>query len=135
MRRARARTMPTWICVVPRRRRAQLAARLSRLWPSGLHADDEDAARGARAADVERGEAARALDLVGAGLPARLQVGVEHLAHARGAHRMAAADEPARRVDRQLAAERDHALLHRLPRLARLGQAEVVDGHVLGCGE
>ena len=75
---------------------------------------------------------ARALDLIGAGLPGRLQVRVEQLAHAGGADGMAAADEPARRIDRQLAVERDDALLDRLPRLARRGQAEVIDGHVLG---
>ena len=62
---------------------------------------------------------ARALDLIVAGLTGHLLVGVEQLAHAGGADRMAAADEAAARIDGQLAAERDDALLDGLPRLAR----------------
>src|SRR5207253_4358190 len=94
--------------------------------------DDEHAGGRAGAADVQDAEGARAVDLIAARLTGRLQLRVENLAHAGGADRVAAADEPARRIDRQLAAGRDHALFDRLPRLARRGQPEVIDRHVLG---
>ena len=66
--------------------------------------DDDDAGGRAAAADVEGGEAARARDLGVPGAAAHLQRRVEELAHAGRADRVAGADEPAARVDRQLAA-------------------------------
>src|SRR5208283_2435320 len=64
-----------------------------------------------------------------------LAMAVEHLAHSRRADRVARADQSAARVNRQLAAELDHAFLDRLPRFARLGDPEMIDRHVLRGGE
>src|SRR5215469_1319424 len=97
-----------------------------------LLADDEDAAGGAAAADIQHRELLRVLDLVIAGAARDLAMAIEHLPHARRADRMTRADKAAAWIDRQLAAKLDHAFLDRLPRLARLGDAEVIDRHVLG---
>jgi hypothetical protein len=59
---------------------------------------------------------------------------VQH-AHAGGADRVADADQAAAGVDRDRAVPLELAVLHRLPALPRLGDAEVVDGHVLRHGE
>src|SRR5262245_27201686 len=94
--------------------------------------DYENAARRAAAADVQHGEAARILDLVLARVLGHLLPGVERLAHAGRVGRVTAADEATARIDRHLAAELDHALFDRLPRLAGFREPEVVDRHVLG---
>ena len=60
---------------------------------------------------------------------------VQGLAGAGRADRMPAADQAAAGVDRQFGAELDDAVFHRLPRLSGIGQAEVVDRHVLRGGE
>src|SRR5579862_3223434 len=96
-----------------------------------LLADDEYAAGGAAAADVQHREFLRVLDLVVARAMRDLPMTIEHLAHARRADRMTRANQAAARIDRQLAAELDHAFLDRLPRLARLGDSEMIDRHVL----
>src|SRR5690606_9249877 len=94
-------------------------------------ADDEADARGPAAPDVERGEVPRSLHLVVPGGPGDLGVGVEELADTGRADGMARADETAARVDRMLAADLDPARLDRLPALTGLGDAEVIDRHVL----
>src|SRR6202165_4529834 len=93
-------------------------------------AHHEGATGGAAAADIEHRETLGALDLVIARRPAHLAVAIEHLAHAGRAHRMAYADEAAAGIHRHPAAHLDSALFDRLPRLARLGDAEVIDRHV-----
>src|SRR5436853_7470363 len=67
---------------------------------AGSAADDEHAARGAATADVQRGEALRALDLIVAGAPGHLLPCVEQLTRAGRADRMTGADQAAARVDR-----------------------------------
>ena len=74
----------------------------------------------------------RALDLVVAGLAGDLLVGIEHHPHPGRADRVADADQPAARVDRDPAADGERAVLDRLPRRAGPGDAEVVDRRVLG---
>src|SRR5208283_4692118 len=64
-----------------------------------------------------------------------LAMAIEHLAYSGRADRMARADQPAARINRQLAAELDHAFLDRLPRFARLGDPEMINRHVLRGGE
>src|SRR5580700_11250563 len=83
---------------------------------SSLLADDEHAAGGAAAADVQHREFLCVLDLVVARGKRYLPMAIEHLAHSRRADWMTRADKPAARIDRQLAAELDHAFLDRLPR-------------------
>src|SRR5438128_7500733 len=95
-------------------------------------AHDEADHGGAGATDVEGRHPTGALDLVVARRPRDLLGGVEQHAHAGGAHGVTEADEPAAGVDGQLAVEVDDALLDGPPRLARCGEAEVVEGGVLG---
>src|SRR5208282_2143597 len=100
-----------------------------------LLADDEYAARGAAAADIQYRKFLRTFDLVVARAMRDLPMAIEHLAHPGRAHRMARANQPAAWIDRQLAAELDHAFLDRFPRFARLGDSEMIDRHVLRRGE
>src|ERR1039458_9148599 len=100
-----------------------------------LLADDERAAGGGAAAEVQHRKFLRTLDLVLARAIGYLPIAIEHLAHAGRADRMARAYQSAARIDRQLAAELDHAFLDRLPRFARLGDSKMIDRHVLGGGE
>src|SRR5262245_57129752 len=100
--------------------------------PPYLDTNDETDAGRAAAADVQRLDVLRALDLVVAGLAGDLPDRVEQLAHAGGAHRVAGADQTSARVDRVLAVDLEPARLDRLPALAGCGDAEVVDRHVLG---
>src|SRR5579885_87288 len=102
------------------------------LW---LFADYENAARGAASADIQHRERLRVFDLIIAGLAGYLPPAIEHLAHSRRSDRMAGPDKPAGGIDRAFAAHLDYARLDRLPGLARLAQAEVIDRHVLGGGK
>ena len=101
----------------------------------GLAADDQRHTSRARAADVQRRNLLGAVNLVVAGLFRHLLIGVERLTDASCANRMPAANQSTAGVDGQLATELDHALFNRLPRLSGLGQAKVVDRHILGGGE
>src|SRR5258707_4137043 len=97
-------------------------------------AHDESATGRAAAADIEHREALGALDLVITRSSGHLAIAIEHLAYAGAADGMSDADKPSAGIHRYLAAHLDRAFLNRLPRLARLGDAEVVDRHVLrGC--
>ena len=97
---------------------------------------DHEAHRGRRAPpEVERGGPPRAGDLGRTRGPGHLARGVEHHPHAAGADGVADAHQPAARVHGELAAAEDGAVLDGLPRPARWGDAEVVDGHVRGGGE
>src|SRR4051812_41796174 len=100
-----------------------------------LATDNENAARRTRPTDVQGSKPLGVLHLIRARLTGRLQVRVVELTHARRTDRMAAADQATRRIDRELAVDGDDVLLDRLPRLARLGQAEVIDRHVFRGGE
>src|SRR5205085_1714234 len=86
-----------------------------RLFRWGSVADDKTDAGRAAAADVEGCDARGALDLILAGGPGDLLVGVEHLAGAGRANRMTGADQSTARVDGQLAAHLDGAVFDRLP--------------------
>src|SRR5512135_1619396 len=70
---------------------------------NGLAADDERHARRATAADIERGDTLGAVNLVVASVSGYLPVRVEHLTGPGGAHRVAAADQAATRIDRHFA--------------------------------
>src|SRR5208282_2571253 len=102
---------------------------------SRLLADDEHAAGGAAAADIQHRKFLRIFDLIVAGAIGYLPMAIEHLPNAGRTDRMPRADQPAARIDRQLAAEFDHPFLDRLPRFARLGDSKMIDRHVLGGGE
>src|SRR5690348_9449053 len=65
-----------------------------------LLSDHECATCSAAAADIQQREFLGALDLVAASLFGHLLVAVEHLAYARSANRMAAADKPAPGINR-----------------------------------
>src|SRR5579864_5456206 len=95
-------------------------------------AHHESATGRAAAADIEHRKALGALDLVITRGSGHLAITIEHLTHAGAADRMSDADKPAAGIHRYLATHLDRAFLNRLPRLARLGDAEVVDRHVLG---
>src|SRR4030095_7897761 len=94
------------------------------------HPDDEAHARRAAAADVQRLHVRSTFDLVVAGFAGDLPDGVEQLAHARGAHRVARADQAAARVDRVLAVDLEPALVDRLPALAGSRDDEGIAPHV-----
>ena len=68
-------------------------------------------------------------------LARHLLEGVQRHAHAGGTNRVAAADQTARRIDRQATSDFDGAVLDGFPGLARCRHAQVLDGHVLGGGE
>src|SRR5688572_2010777 len=95
------------------------------------HAHDETHARRPTAADVQRLHRLGTLDLILARGAGHLLVRVEELAHAGAPDRVTRADEAAARVDRVLAADLEPALFDGLPAFTGLGDAEVVDGHVL----
>src|SRR4051812_36718077 len=99
--------------------------------PGGSVTDDEAEARRAAATDVQGLKTLGVLDLVVAGRVGYLLVAVEHLAHPGGTDRVTGADQTAARVDRMLAVDLEPTFFHGLPALAGLGDAEVVDGHVL----
>ena len=99
---------------------------------SAVDAHHEARHRRAGAADIQRREAPRALDLHLARLPRDLPGGIEQHARAGRPDRMTASDETAARVDRQPAATLDQAALDGLPRLPRRRDAEVIQRHVLG---
>ena len=77
----------------------------------------------------------RILDLVVAGRAADLFGRVEQHAHAGRPDRVSAADQSAAGVDRQPAADFDLTVFDGLPRFARAGQPDVVDGQILAGGE
>ncbi len=83
----------------------------------------------------KRAEGLRILDLIIAGGAADLFCRVEQHPHTGSPDRVSAADQSSAGVDRQPAADLDLTVLDGLPRLARAGQPDVVDGQVLAGGE
>ena len=121
--------------VVLGQRRQKLADDLNIHHELPCRSDDEADRGGGAAAEVQRAERLCALDLIFACAVADLFGGVEQHPHTRGADGMPAADEPAAGVDRQRPADLDLAVLDGLPRFARTGQPDVVDGEVLAWRE
>ena len=81
------------------------------------------------------GEAdARAVDLAGAGVAAELVHELDDLAERRRAERLALRQQPAARVHRSRAAERDVAVGEEARLLARRAQAELLVGEQLAGG-
>src|SRR5262249_56136536 len=83
----------------------------------------------------EEGERLGAVELTTPGRSGPLPITIDHLPDAGCPHWMPDADEAATGVDRHFATHFDHPLLNCPPRLPRLGQSEMVNGHVLRRGE
>src|SRR5664279_1149383 len=86
---------------------------------------------GGAAPNVESRETPGALDLIPGRLTGDLQVAVQQHPHPGGPHGVPATDQAAARVNRQSATPLGEPAVDRVTAAAGLGDAEVVDRHVL----